>query len=69
MQSQWAVVSGGFKKTEELHNERPVYFNEGDKTWMFHSEKRKQWKAGGDPFFFCDMYDYHKGGGIYGWGL
>eukprot|EP00435_Cladocopium_sp_Y103_P044919 s331_g12.t1 len=45
VQSQWAIVSGGFKKTEELHNERPVYFNEGDKTWMFHSKKRKQWKV------------------------
>jgi len=33
-------------KTDELHNDRPVYYFDKDKTWIFHNKVKNRWEVG-----------------------
>jgi len=43
---RFVYLSGGFLKTDELHNDRPVYYFDKDKTWIFHNKVKNRWEVG-----------------------
>eukprot|EP00438_Fugacium_kawagutii_P017294 Skav213691 [mRNA] locus=scaffold491:581753:585257:- [translate_table: standard] len=51
MKTQWSNCSGGFLKTEKTFHDRPVYYNEEEKTWLAYEGKRERWIVGTN---FCD---------------
>ena len=41
--SKWSNVTGGYMKTDTICNDRPVYHNEEDGTWLAYDEEKAKW--------------------------
>ena len=43
IKTKWSNVTGGFVKKKETFNDRPVYHDEENKSWLIYDGKREKW--------------------------